>query len=75
VAGNVRQQSFRELWFNAPLFNELRDFNLYRGKCGDCEYLRVCGGCRARADAVHGDYLAEEPFCNYQPPGWTDTQS
>jgi MoaA/NifB/PqqE/SkfB family radical SAM enzyme len=55
------------LWFDAPILRELRDFSLYRGKCGNCEYLRVCGGCRARADAVYGDYLAEEPFCSYQP--------
>lgn len=68
IAGNVKQQSFKELWFNAPLLQQLRDFSQYRGKCGVCEYLRVCGGCRARADAVYGDYLAEEPFCNYQPP-------
>ncbi len=67
-AGNVRKQPFKDLWFNAPLLRELRDFSLYRGKCGVCEYLRVCGGCRARADAVYGDYLAEEPFCSYHPP-------
>lgn len=65
--GNVKQTSFRQLWFESPLLNELRDFSCYRGKCGVCEYLRVCGGCRARADAVFGDYLAEEPFCSYEP--------
>lgn len=69
VAGNVKQTPFKDLWFHAPLLQELRDFSRYRGKCGVCEYLRVCGGCRARADAVYGDYLAEEPFCHYQPPG------
>ncbi len=75
IAGNVKQHAFKDLWFNAPLLNELRDFSLYRGKCGVCEYLQVCGGCRARADAVHGDYLAEEPFCNYQPPASIRRQS
>ncbi|MEZ4485677.1 MAG: radical SAM protein [Syntrophotaleaceae bacterium] len=75
VAGNVKQTPFKDLWFHAPLLQELRDFSLYRGKCGVCEYLRVCGGCRARADAVHGDYLAEEPFCNYQPPALVDGKS
>jgi len=32
-----------------------------------CEYIGVCGGCRARADAIYGDYLEEEPFCGYIP--------
>jgi radical SAM protein with 4Fe4S-binding SPASM domain len=66
-AGNVKKTPFRELWFNSPLFQELRDFKSYRGKCGSCEFLNVCGGCRARAYAVSGDYLQEEPFCNYVP--------
>lgn len=68
-AGNVKQVPFKDLWFHSPLLNELRDFGNYRGKCGSCEYLRVCGGCRARADAVYGDHLAEEPFCSYLPKG------
>ena len=67
TAGNIRQTPFREIWENSRLFNELRDFKAYKGKCGPCEYLNVCGGCRARADALYGDYLAEEPFCNYIP--------
>lgn len=67
AVGNVKQTPFSQLWFDSPLLNELRDFSAYRGKCGVCEYLRVCGGCRARADAVYGDYLAEEPFCSYVP--------
>jgi heme b synthase len=66
-AGNVKRQSFQEIWEKSPLFKELRDFSKYGGKCGQCEYLHVCGGCRARADAVFGDYLEEEPFCSYVP--------
>ena len=65
--GNIKQMSFKDLWFNSKVFNELRDFSKYKGKCGECEFINVCGGCRARADAVYGDYLAEEPFCNYIP--------
>jgi len=65
--GNLKQIPFKELWFNSKVFNELRDFSKYKGKCGECEFINVCGGCRARADAVHGDYMAEEPFCNYIP--------
>ncbi len=66
-AGNVRKQSMKDIWDNSQLFKELRDFSSYKGSCGKCEYVRVCGGCRARAYAVTGDYLAEEPFCNYTP--------
>ena len=67
VAGNVKDTPFGEIWEKSELFNELRDFGSYKGKCGECEYLNVCGGCRARADAVYGDYMAEEPFCSYVP--------
>jgi radical SAM protein with 4Fe4S-binding SPASM domain len=67
IAGNVKQTPFSEIWEKSELFRELRDFGSYKGKCGQCEYLNVCGGCRARADAVYGDYMEEEPFCNYVP--------
>jgi radical SAM protein with 4Fe4S-binding SPASM domain len=66
-AGNVKTTPFREIWENAEIFKELRNFKAYKGKCGECEFINVCGGCRARADAVYGDYMAEEPFCNYVP--------
>jgi heme b synthase len=67
-AGNVRKQTFREIWETSPLFLSLRDFGSYKGKCGRCQYLGVCGGCRARAYAVSGDYLEAEPFCSFIPP-------
>jgi radical SAM protein with 4Fe4S-binding SPASM domain len=72
-AGNVKETPFREIWERSPLFLELRDFSRYKGRCGSCEYLNVCGGCRARAEAVYGDRLAEEPFCDYVPPRWAKT--
>jgi len=49
------------------VFRDLRDLTRYKGKCGRCEFIRVCGGCRARAYETTGDYLAEEPFCVYEP--------
>lgn len=67
AAGNIKKQSFKDIWENSPLLKELRDFEAYKGKCRSCEYLSVCGGCRARAYAVSGDYMAEEPFCGYVP--------
>jgi heme b synthase len=66
-AGNVRETSFKEIWEGSELFKDLRDFKKYKGKCGSCEFVNVCGGCRARAYSIHGDYLEEEPFCSYIP--------
>ena len=66
-SGNVREKSFKDIWENSPVFRDLRDLRKYRGKCGGCEYIRVCGGCRARAFESTGDYLAEEPLCLYEP--------
>ncbi len=66
-AGNVGERSFKEIWEHSDLFKELRDFSKYKGRCGSCEFVNVCGGCRARAYSVHGDYLEEEPFCTYKP--------
>ncbi len=67
AAGDVKKQKFSEIWRTSPLFQDLRDVSLLKGKCGLCEYRRVCGGCRARAYEVSGDYLAEEPYCVYEP--------
>ncbi len=66
AVGNVRTAAFDELWRTAPAFADLRDPKL-GGRCGACEFSRVCGGCRCRAYATHGDYLAEDPACGYQP--------
>ena len=65
--GNIREQSFREIWENSTIFRDLRDFGKYRGKGGGCEYVKVCVGWRARAYESTGDYLAEEPLCLYRP--------
>jgi heme b synthase len=67
IGGNIREKPFQEIWEQAELFQCLRDVSNLTGKCGPCEYRRVCGGCRARAYALRGDYLAEEPLCPYQP--------
>lgn len=67
AAGDLRQQSFREVWQNSSLFATLRDVDELKGKCGVCEFKRVCSGCRARAYGWSGDYLAEEPFCVHEP--------
>jgi radical SAM protein with 4Fe4S-binding SPASM domain len=66
AAGNLRVSSFDALWHDASVFTDLRDPKL-GGRCGRCEFAKICGGCRCRAYATHGDYLAEDPACTYQP--------
>ncbi len=67
IAGDLRKEKFADIWANAKVFNDLRDTNNLKGKCGCCEFRNVCMGCRARAFAATGDYLDPEPFCVYEP--------
>ncbi len=67
IAGDLRKEKFADIWANAVVFNELRDTDNLKGKCGCCEFRNVCMGCRARAFAATGNYLDEEPFCVYEP--------
>ncbi len=66
AAGNLRDTGFADLWRSAPVFADLREPAL-TGRCGACEFSKICGGCRCRAYATYGDYLAEDPACGYQP--------
>ena len=65
--GNVRKNSLQEIWSHSPIFVKLRDFKKYEGKCGSCKFVRICGGCRARAFYATGNYLSEDPYCTYGP--------
>ncbi|MDP2960491.1 MAG: heme b synthase [candidate division Zixibacteria bacterium] len=65
--GDIRKKPFSYIWENSEVFKRIRDIDSYGGRCGYCEYRKVCGGCRARAYGITGDYLAEEPYCVYQP--------
>ncbi|RMH05710.1 MAG: radical SAM protein [Nitrospirae bacterium] len=67
-AGNVRTQSFAELWEQSPIFQSFR-YPRLKGKCGECEYSDICGGCRARPYVDHGDWLDEDQWCLYTPKG------
>jgi AdoMet-dependent heme synthase len=69
-AGNVRRDDLVDVYRNAPIFRQLRDRRLLKGKCGVCEYLPVCGGSRARSYAMTADYLEAEPCCAYVPKRW-----
>jgi len=65
--GNVLENKLTDVYRNSDLFRTLRDTTQRGGKCGLCEYQKVCGGSRSRAFALTGDYLAEDPRCVYQP--------
>ena len=65
--GDVTKEPFGHIWIHSPQFKQLRDSDQLKGKCGICEYRKVCGGCRARAYEATGDFMAEEPLCLYQP--------
>ncbi|PYT22674.1 MAG: radical SAM/SPASM domain-containing protein [Acidobacteria bacterium] len=66
-AGNVQHDSLVRVYRDSSLFRILRDTDMRQGKCGACEYQKICGGSRARAYALTGNYLAEDPRCVYQP--------
>ena len=65
--GNVRKTPFPEIWRNSAYFKQFRTQSCYEGKCGVCEFHKVCGGCRARAWSMNGDHMGPEPLCTYEP--------
>jgi len=66
-AGDIRREAFAAIWLHSPVFARLRRPELLAGKCGICEFVHVCMGCRARAYGQTGDYMNEEPSCPYVP--------
>jgi AdoMet-dependent heme synthase len=65
ACGDVRKDGVRKVWEDSPQFGLIRDLRLYKGKCGQCRFLSICGGCRARALELKGDLLESEPYCSY----------
>jgi len=63
TVGNLKTEKLEDIWFNSPVFKDLRDRENLKGRCGRCEFKYVCGGCRARAFAYHNDYLMSDPGC------------
>lgn len=66
-AGNLLENNydFGDLWENSTLLRKVRDRSLLKGVCGHCRYTNLCGGCRARAYALTGDVLGDDPICCY----------
>lgn len=71
-AGNVREQPLAKIYRDSFVFQQLRNPDRYRGKCGVCEFRYICGGSRARAYAVTGDYMASDPYCTYMPQRYAE---
>ncbi|MGH7669840.1 MAG: TIGR04053 family radical SAM/SPASM domain-containing protein [Gemmatimonadaceae bacterium] len=67
VAGNIRNDDLLQVYRESPIFTQLRRREDIKGKCGVCEYLKVCGGSRARAYGMTGDFMESEPFCTHIP--------
>jgi radical SAM protein with 4Fe4S-binding SPASM domain len=65
--GNIKRSKLVDLWRDSEPFVRIRQRADLGGRCGPCEFNRVCGGCRARAYGMSGDYLAEDPLCTHQP--------
>ena len=67
-AGNLIENDFDfgKIWVESEFLEQIRNVSGYKGNCGTCEYVGLCGGCRARAYAMSGDYLAADPICNYK---------
>lgn len=74
-AGNVRRDELATVYRTHPLFTRLRDADALGGKCGACAFRRVCGGSRARAWAMSGDPMAEDPLCAYVPPNYVEPEN
>lgn len=81
-SSNLGVASLKDIWSNDHLFRSLRE-PVYNGKCAQCEFDRICGGCRARALATSNDAMGEDPWCAHIPkegkkdaapvrPVWTD---
>lgn len=64
--GNIRDAPFWSIWDASPSFSDLRTPRL-RGKCGECEYQKLCGGCRARPLALGQGLMDADPWCSYDP--------
>ncbi|MBI5327735.1 MAG: radical SAM protein [Deltaproteobacteria bacterium] len=64
--GSLSNTSLSNIWTTSPVFHSLRNPK-YEGRCKECDYNEVCGGCRARALAATSNIMGEDPWCEYEP--------
>jgi radical SAM protein with 4Fe4S-binding SPASM domain len=77
MLGNIRNKPLVQAWEEvkaSKYYNRFQDRHVVKGKCGVCEYLDVCGGCRNRAYAYTGDITESDPACGYIPKAWAEMQ-
>ena len=65
--GNLKNETMNEIWNESELFMRIRQRNKLNDRCGECEFNGICGGCRARSFGATGDYMAEDPICDFKP--------
>lgn len=70
TVGNIKEKSLTSIWEGSPVLQQLRQ-DPYKGRCGQCEFGAICGGCRARALMHSNDLMDEDPLCAYEPAGGT----
>ena len=70
VVGNIRKTPLGKIWRDSKVLQDLRNRDKLEENCKSCEFRAVCGGCRARAYAYYGDYLAPDPGCIYNKDYW-----
>ncbi len=64
--GNVKVDSLVDIYRESEVLRKIRRAE-FKGRCGICEFRYICGGSRARALAIKGDILEEDPACVYLP--------
>jgi AdoMet-dependent heme synthase len=65
--GNLKEEKFKDIWNKSDVFTKIRQRETLGGRCGPCEFNATCGGCRARAFGKTGNFMAEDPWCVYEP--------
>lgn len=59
---NLTPKEILDKYTSSDVISNLVERNV-KGKCGTCKFKRLCGGCRATAEGITGDYLEEDPTC------------
>lgn len=70
--GNIRHDSFLDVWLNSPVLEKIRNRERYAENCSSCSSRNICGGCRARAYAYYGDVTGADPGCIINKKKWEE---